>query len=144
MSLLHRRETNFAFCKFHNCLIKAALLQVARSSEWSLPLATGLHLLWGEWESVKIWSPSNLRLTGFLHKLLLWVPSPPPQAVQGQSPGGGWLIMISERQARHKYLRLILISKSYSTALPAWWSAASHGIGVGGHWGRIDRARSEC
>ena len=32
----------------------------------------------------------------------------------------------------------------YSAALPAWWSVANHGIGVGGHWGRIERARSEC
>ena len=42
-------------------------------------------------------------------------------------------------ESRHKYSRLVLTSKIYSTAQPAWWSAANHGIGVVGHWGRIER-----
>ena len=42
-------------------------------------------------------------------------------------------------ESRQKYSRLILTSKIYSTAQPAWWSVANHGIGVGGHWGRIER-----
>ena len=34
-------------------------------------------------------------------------------------------------------------SETYSTALPAWLSAANLGIGVGGLWGRIARDRCE-
>ena len=125
------RRQIWPFVKF----IQATLLQVAWSSEWGLPAATGWHSLWLFCWSVNIFLtihglqvPCINSCSGCPHLLLR-------QYRASHLEVGDW----SWYQGKIIQTQIFKKIQIYSTALPAWLSAANHGIGVGGHWGRIDR-----
>ena len=82
---------------------------------------------------------------GSLHQCLLRLSPPTPQTAQGQ-PSWGQSLPLSIFNKFEVYGKFYLSNQTHplninSTVPPASWFAANLGIGVGGHWGRIVRAR---
>ena len=82
---------------------------------------------------------------GSLHQCLLRLSPPTPQTAQGH-PSWGQSLPLSIFNKFEVYGKFYLSNQTHplninSTVPPASWFAANLGIGVGGHWGRIVRAR---
>ena len=140
---------------------QTALLQVAWSPEWDLPVTTGrwttaffFRSLWKIilllcclcLEEIVLYDVGERHLwPGSVHQCLLRLSSPTPQTAQGR-PSWGQSLPLSIFNKFEVYGKLYLSNQTHplninSTVPPASWFAANLGIGVGGHWGRIVRAR---